>query len=146
VFDRQQEPDYDSIRYEREIEMDRAQEFLPPRLRHVWQRWRAIETHASWFVLVNFLDAAFTWILLTRGNQEGDRNVVFMETNRFAAYFLDRWGLKGLFAFKLGLVVFVCLIGLMIAMRHEERARGVLKFGTLVATGVVLYSVWLYAR
>jgi hypothetical protein len=126
--------------------MTHAQEFLPPQLRRVWRHWRAIETQASWFLLANFLDATFTWILLTRGVQSGDPLLVGMETNQIAAYFLNHWGLKGLFAFKLGLVAFVCLIGLLIALRHEDRARNVLNFGTLVVTGVVLYSVWLYAR
>ena len=125
--------------------MSRTKESLPP-LRRVWRRWRAIETQASWFMLANFLDAALTWILLTRGVRSGNPDLVAMESNRLAAYFLNHWGLKGLFAFKLGLVVFVCLIGLTIALRHEERARGVLNFGTLIVTGVVLYSVWLYAR
>lgn len=126
--------------------MARAQDFFPPELRRVWRRWRAIETQATWFMLVNFLDAAFTWILLTRGHRSGDPNLEFTESNSFAAYFLNHWGLKGLVAFKLGLVLFVCLIGLAIAMRHEDRARNVLNFGTLVVTGVVLYSVWLFVR
>jgi hypothetical protein len=125
--------------------MARSQEFLSP-LHRIGQRWRAIETQASWFVLVNFLDATFTWILLTRGNRSGDGGLVFSEANRLAGYFLNHWGLTGLFTFKLGLVVFVCLIGLLIALRHEERARNVLNFGTLVAGAVVLYSAWLYAR
>jgi len=126
--------------------MNQARSILPPPLRHVWRRWRAIETQATWFMLVNFLDAAFTWILLTRGNRSGDGGLTFVETNRIAGYFLNHWGLKGLFAFKLALVAFVCVVGLTIALRHEERARSVLNFGTLVVTGVVLYSVWLYAR
>jgi hypothetical protein len=126
--------------------MSHDQDRLPPQLRRVWRRWRAIETQASWFLLANFLDATFTWILLTRGVQSGNPQLVGMESNRIAAYFLNHWGLKGLFAYKLGLVVFVCLIGLAIALRQEQRARQVLNFGTLVVTGVVLYSIWLYAR
>jgi hypothetical protein len=112
-------------------------------LRSAWRRWRAIETAAMWFVLVNFLDAAMTFLLLHRGGVAGGRAV---ESNPIANHFLSHWGLKGLFAFKLALVVFVCMVCLAISWRDEERARTVFHFGTFVVTGVVLYSVWLYAR
>lgn len=126
--------------------MPSSRPIVPPQLRHLWNSWRTIETQAAWFILLNFLDAAVTWILLTRGNQRGDSNLVFGEANRVAGYFLNHWGFRGLLGFKLGLVLFVCLIGLTIALKHEERARNVLNFGTVVVTGVVLYSVWLYVR
>ncbi len=112
-------------------------------LRYAWDRWRAIETAASWFVLMNFLDAALTFLLLWRGGANGTEIV---ESNRIAAYFLHGWGFKGLFLFKLVLVLFVCAIGLVIATRREETARLVFHLGTFAATAVVVYSVWLYAR
>ena len=112
-------------------------------LRYAWRRWRAIETAASWFVLMNFLDMAMTSLLLWRGEEDGMHAV---ESNPIAAWFLHRWGIKGLFLFKLVLVLFVCLVCYIIALRREETARTVFNFGTVAVTTVVIYSVWLYAR
>ena len=108
-----------------------------------WRRWRAIETAASWFVLMNFLDAVMTFLLLWRGGANGMHVV---ESNAIAAYFLHGWGFKGLFLFKLVMVLFVCLVCFIISLRREETARSVFAIGTIVATTVVIYSVWLYAR
>lgn len=112
-------------------------------LRYGWERWRAIETAASWFVLMNFLDAVLTWLLLRRGGGGGFHVV---ESNPIAAHFLNHWGIRGLFLFKLALVVFVCLVCFTIALRREETARMVFVIGTVAVTSVVIYSVWLYAH
>ena len=92
---------------------------------------------------MSFLDGALTWILLTRGNQRGQLG---FEANRVAAWFLDHWGLKGLFLFKLASVLFVCAAATAIALKRTETARNVLRFGTLVVAAVVVYSAWLYVQ
>ncbi len=106
--------------------------------------WREIEHDAAWFILANFLDAAVTWILLTRGQRTGTGMIV--ESNRFARYFLDHWGPKGLFGFKLSMVAFVCLIALIVATQRAETSRWLFRVGTLVVIVVVFYSVWLYVQ
>jgi hypothetical protein len=108
--------------------------------------WREIEHDASWFILANFLDAAVTWILLTRGQRTGLGHTFIIESNRFARYFLDHWGLKGLFGFKLSMVALVCLIALIVATRRAETSRWLFRVGTLVVIVVVFYSVWLYVQ
>jgi hypothetical protein len=106
-------------------------------LRH----WRMIESQAVWFIVANLLDCAFTFSLLITGGQRGLR---YVEGNRIPAYFFNHWGWKGLFGFKLVVVVFVCLIALAIAHKRPATARGLLGAGTLLVMLVVLYSTWLY--
>jgi hypothetical protein len=107
------------------------------------RRWRAIESQAVWFVFVNLLDCVMTFALMMYGRQRG---LLVVEGNRIPAYFFNHWGWKGLFGFKLGIVVFVCLIALLISLKRPETAHGLLNVGTLLVTLVVLYSVWLYVH
>jgi hypothetical protein len=115
-------------------------------LSRVIAAWREIEHDTSLFILANFLDAVVTWILLTRGQRAGPGHTVIIESNRFARYFLDHWGLKGLFGFKLSMVALVCLIALIVATQRAESSRWLLRVGTLVVIVVVFYSVWLYVQ
>lgn len=111
-------------------------------LRSLRDRWRQIETAAVWFLLLNCLDAAFTYILLRLPPlEEGGHRVV--EANRIAAWFLDRWGFQGLFGFKLFLALFVCGIAMVIASRNVDLAKRLLVLGTLTILMVVVYSAWL---
>ena len=104
-------------------------------------RWREIETPAMWFILFNFLDATLTYILLTHPVDEHGPWAV--ESNQFAKFFLDRWGLTGMFAFKLASVVVVCAIAFFIAHRNSTTARRLLYAGTLIIVTVAAYSAWL---
>ncbi|REJ92893.1 MAG: hypothetical protein DWQ34_01740 [Planctomycetota bacterium] len=107
------------------------------------EAWRSIESPAAWFVLLNFLDLAMTYILITRGSRSG---LVVGESNRVAAHFLNHWGLKGLLGFKLVVVLFVCLIAYLIAFTRPGTARGLLGIGTAIVAAVVVYSAWLYVQ
>jgi len=107
------------------------------------ERWRAIETPAMWFILMNALDCALTYIFLNHQREEPGVTFYGIEANRIAAYFLHRWGIKGLFAFKLASAVFVCAIAYIVAFKNVETARRLLGFGTVIVLAVVLYSVWL---
>ena len=106
-------------------------------------RWRAIETPAMWFVLMNALDSALTYIMLRYEKHTEDGSFYGVEANAIARYFLDRWGIKGLFGFKLASAVFVCAIAYIIAFKNADTARRLLSLGTLIVLAVVVYSVWL---
>ncbi len=64
-----------------------------------------------------------------------------MESNPIAQFFLAHWGFRGLIAFKMAMVAFVCLIAQLIASRHPTRARQMLYLGTIIVLAVVVYSV-----
>jgi len=104
------------------------------------RRWQQIESYAVWFIVANLMDSALTFSLMIRG---GERGLRYVEGNRIPAYFFNHWGWKGLFGFKLAVVVFVCLIALVISFKRPETARGLLGIGTLLVTMVVIYSIWL---
>ena len=107
-------------------------------------RWRAIETPAMWFVLMNCLDAAMTYIVLNSHRPLDDGwKISGTESNQIAGYFLDRWGIKGLFGFKLASAVFVCAIAFIISLKSVSTARRLLAFGTVVLLGVVIYGLFL---
>jgi hypothetical protein len=110
----------------------------------VWpglNRWRQIETPAMWFLLLNCLDAALTYILLMYPRL--DHETQAFETNHMARFFLDRWGIAGMFAFKLASAMTVCTIAFVIAQRNVTTARRTLAFGTLILATVVIYSAHL---
>jgi hypothetical protein len=103
-----------------------------------------LETETSVFILVNCLDFFMTYWMLWH-NQFGTGT--YYESNPIAQYFLHRWGVvKGLLGFKLGIVVFVCVLSQIIALRKPETARKLLIVGTLIVMGVVIYSAALYLR
>lgn len=106
-------------------------------------RWRSIETPAMWFVLMNGLDAAMTYIVLNAPPPEGGHKLRGVEHNEVARFFLDRWGFKGLFAFKLASAVFVCTLALVISFKNVQTARRLLAFGAAILLVVVVYSLFL---
>lgn len=105
-------------------------------------RWRQIETPAMWFVLLNCLDAAITYIILMYPRFEEHQSYA-VEANHFAQFFLERWGFTGMFAFKLASAVLVCAIAYVIARTNLSTARRTLNAGSLILLTVVLYSAWL---
>lgn len=110
----------------------------------VWpglNRWRQIEPAAMWFLLLNCLDAALTYILLMYPRLDHESQAI--ETNQMAQFFLDRWGLAGMFAFKLASAMTVCTIAFVIAQRDVRTARRTLAIGTLILATVVIYSAHL---
>jgi len=117
-------------------------EFKPPNERDYLGRFLAgqlpLEKETCLFILVNVLDFFMTYILLTTG--------AFRESNAVAAYFWNHWGPRGMLYFKLGLVLFVCLISQLIALKSHAKARFVLNLGTIVVSCVVVYSLMIYLR
>ena len=119
--------------------------------RHEPRHWRdlltgrlPLETETTVFILVNMLDFFATYWLLQHSNELGFRP--FTESNPVARFFLDRWGIKGLLGFKLAIVLFVCIVAQIVALRREATGRRLLKFGTVVVFGVVVYSASIYLR
>jgi hypothetical protein len=104
-------------------------------------RWRQIETPAMWFLLLNCLDAAFTYILLMYPRYDHESQAV--ESNELARFFLDRWGIAGMFAFKLTSAMTVCTIAYIIAQRDVRTARRTLMVGAMILATVVIYSAHL---
>ncbi len=98
-----------------------------------------LETETTQFILVNLIDFFMTYILLRSGQ--------FREANPIAAYFLYSYGpIKGMLYFKLSLVLFVCMISQIVATQSLVKAQWLLRFGTLVVTGVVIYSLIIYLK
>ena len=91
-------------------------------------------------VIVSALDVVMTYSLLTRGDGG------FIESNPFAGYFLDRWGMAGMAYFKASMTLLVCVITQIVARQNSRLARQVLELATLIVAVVVIYSVWLHFR
>ncbi len=88
--------------------------------------------------VVSVLDVVMTHRLLTRSD------ISFTESNPFASYFLDRWGVEGMAYFKMIMTAFVCVVTQMIARKNSALARQVLGLATVIVVAVVIYSVWLH--
>jgi hypothetical protein len=98
-----------------------------------------LERETCWFILVSVLDIVMTYFLLRKRGQ-------FQEGNPVARYYIDRWGIKGMVYFKFGMVTFISVIAQIIALKNRSAARWILVFGTLVVSGVVIYSLFLLVR
>jgi hypothetical protein len=96
-----------------------------------------------WFLLMNVLDMALTYIVLNSQRREDGWIITGDEGNQVARYFLDRWGFKGLFGFKLASAALVCGIAYVIAFKNVATSRRLLAFGTIVLASVVIYSLLL---
>ena len=66
-----------------------------------------------------------------------------IESNPIAAFFLNRWGFQGMFAFKLASAVAVCVIAYIIAFKDVPASRRLLSFATAMVLAVVAYSAWM---
>ena len=79
-----------------------------------------------------------TWMLLMRPD------ISFTESNPFAGFFLNRWGISGMIWFKAAMTAFVCMVTQVIARKNAVLARRVLGLATTIIVAVVIYSVWLH--
>ncbi len=111
---------------------------LPVSQPHPLMRPMHAERELKAFIFVSALDIFATYVLLRIGG--------FTESNPIAAFFLFRWGIKGLVFFKLGMVAFVCILAHIISLQRPQTALRLLQFATLVVGGVVLYSVYLFLK
>ena len=98
------------------------------------------------FVFVSSLDLFMTYIAL-RFSAQQRLNVVIVESNPVARYFLDHWGPSGLCYFKFAVVAFVATVAQVIAAKQRPRtAKWLLNGATLLVAFVVLYSLVLVVR
>lgn len=105
----------------------------------IWVRKLPLETETCFFILVNALDVAMTYVLLNHSPE-------FQESNQIANYFLGRWGFRGMIYFKFALVAFVTVIAQVIAMTRPRTAKWLLIVGTAIVGSVVIYSAYLWIR
>ena len=104
-----------------------------------WLRDRLpLETETAVFILANVLDIFMTYLLLIGGGHD--------EGNPIARFFLNHWGLQGMFTYKLSMVAFVCVIAQVVARFSPSTARKLLIGLTIVVGAVVAYSVTLALR
>jgi hypothetical protein len=87
-----------------------------------------------WLVLVSALDLMLTWVILHVGGYEG---------NALAAAVVERWGLRGLIAFKLAIVVLVIILCEW-AGRHKRNAGLRLAVISIVITCVPILLSFYY--
>ena len=97
-----------------------------------------LEEETTAFILVSVLDIVMTYFLLNSGR--------FVESNPVAAYFLNHWGENGMIYFKMAMTAFVCVISQFVALKKPGHAEFILKVGTLIVGGVVIYSLVMFIR
>lgn len=98
-------------------------------------RVASLEIEKTLFVMISLMDLLLTTLLLQTGQ--------FFESNPFADFFIDGWGLLGMTGFKMVLVGLILLVINLIAIWRAGVARNVLIFGSLFTGGVVVYSLGL---
>lgn len=112
----------------------------------LWQRMIGrnlpLENECALFILVSALDVFMTYLAL-RYSEEGRTSRIIGEGNPIAAYFINRWGIKGMVYFKFTIVAFVVVLAQWIAQRQMSSARRLLNFGTILVACVVIYSLLL---
>ena len=101
-----------------------------------WRQQLPLQNESTYFILLNVLDIFMTYLLL---------NFHAVEANPIADYFYQHWGFRGMIAFKLILVAFVCITAQIVARRNLPYARGILWTGIVIVGVVVIYSVRLLA-
>ena len=119
--------------------MNQAAEQQPETTASAWSRQLPLETETCFFILASALDVLMTYLLLSHGPE-------FQESNQIAAFFLARFGFKGMVYFKFALVAFVTVIAQVIAKSRPTTARWLLIVGTAATAAVVIYSVILWVR
>lgn len=85
-----------------------------------------------WFVFVSAMDLMLTWIVLTFEGRE---------VNPIAAYFITRWSLAGLIAFKFTVMVFVILVCEYVGRRRSRvTGRRLIWIAVIISALPILWS------
>ena len=86
------------------------------------------------FVLLNLMDLFLTGYIFRFDG---------MEANAAAQGVIERYGLVGFVVYKFALVTIVVLVCEAVAKSNERLAKGVILFGCLIYTAVVIYEIAL---
>lgn len=81
--------------------------------------------------------------LILRYSGEGRTRNVMIEGNPVARWILHSFGIVGMAVFKLTVTAVVCVIAEIVGRQKPVVGRNLLRFGTLVVGGVVVYSLLL---
>jgi hypothetical protein len=98
----------------------------------------ALPLETAIYLFANLMDLVMTVLLLNTG--------MFYESNPMADFVLDHWGWEGMVNYKFSLVAVVVFLSQVIAAKRLRTARRLLLFATLVVSGVVVYSMGLFAQ
>ncbi len=113
----------------------------------LYHKPRVLERETSFYILVSALDFYMTYILLSSNEYAYSAyEPLVIESNPFARYFLNHWGIRGMIYFKFALVAFVAVIAQYIAQTHYRVARNLLLVATAIVSCVVVYSYLLYLK
>ena len=96
-----------------------------------WLRWPEVWLYVGF----GLADIALTFVLIGYYQHA--------EGNPIARYFIDGWGLKGMFWFKAGTVSLVLGITHVVRQKQPRVAISLVRFGLLAVGFVVAYSLWL---
>ena len=109
-------------------------------------RWNLMyETEISRFILVGALDVFMTYLIL-RYSAEGRTRNVLIEGNPIARWILHTWGMNGMVYFKFIMIAVVTTIAEVVGRYRPATGRFLLRIGTLIVGGVVIYSFFLLRR
>lgn len=115
-----------------------ARQDAPPRdWRHLFVKQLPLQNETTIFILINVFDIFMTYILLRFGA---------IESNPIANFVYQVWGFRGMIAFKLCIVAFVCVVAQVVALSKFRTAQFLLISGTMLTGGVVVYSALLFAK
>lgn len=96
-------------------------------------------------MLIGALDVFMTYVIL-RFSAEGRTNNVMIEGNPIARWILHQWGIRGMVIFKFFMIALVTTIAEIVGRVRPHVGRNLLRMGTLVVGGVVIYSFFLLQR
>ena len=96
-----------------------------------------LERESIVFLIASGLDLYLTYLLLT--NQE----IIYVESNPVARYFLYSWGFFGMAMFKLCMMGIVESACILIARQRPQLGSRVLNLCTVIVGTVVVYSMCL---
>ena len=132
------------------IEVLRPKRAKQPRRHSLWflifRRPLPLERETSWFIFANAVDVFMTCVLFHLFPKGEGARPFGIETNPIAGMFWHDSSLTGLVYFKFAMVTVVVVIAQIVASRRIEVARKLLNLGTLIVSGVVVYTIVLLLR
>lgn len=121
--------------------MSRDQSFSKADFKRLFGGHLEHESETAWYVLLSIGDFVLSYLLFSGGTLNG--NAAY-EANPIAAWCLNHYGLiKGLLAYKVGMVIVVCLVVQLISFKQPRLGRLLLWLGIAATLWVVVHSLKL---